>query len=491
MRRKMTYDGVLIEEAIPGYRTLSIEGRQFNENDLDTTENPGDGSTFVNKRVIKRELTIGFMIKRTTGLTLRQAQDKLLTYLNKKEPKQLILSDEPDVYFNAIFEKAKVSEEHDNVRSGELIFICPDPYKHAVETRTFTATKNSDGVLTATVENTGNVATPIDYEITMNSDNGFIGIVSDEGIMQYGTLEEVDGHDYQRSERLLTLSDVLSASDDESGTGCYIQPDLVVNGALGSETANGRTWLKLASSGSGTGWHGGQRTITLPADSNGDLGATNFYIYLRHWFENWKLAELGLQGISILDDDNTMIAGWRINKVAAGASKSYCEFFSNNKQLESTTFEAINSSANLFTASNGNNCIYKEGSKITFYINGKGYRSFVVPEIATLKATKVQITIAARGTANAMTRNYLGAFDFDKLYVDKWSDDPNRYSKGDVLTIDGSKGKIYVNGMIRMGDEVIGTEYFKANAGTNEIQFYNSSWASDVTAKAIIREAWL
>lgn len=487
----MTYDGVLIEEAIPGYRTLSIEGRQFNENDLDTTENPGDGSTFVNKRVIKRELTIGFMIKRTTGLTLRQAQDKLLTYLNKKEPKQLILSDEPDVYFNAIFEKAKVSEEHDNVRSGELTFICPDPFKHAVETKTFTATKNSDGVLAATVENTGNVATSIDYEITMNSDNGFIGIVSDEGIMQYGTLEEVDGHDYQRSERLLTLSDILSASDDASGTGCYIQPDLVVNGALGSETTNGRTWLKLASSGSGTGWHGGQRTITLPADSNGDLGATNFYIYLRHWFENWKLAELGLQGISILDDDNTMIAGWRVNKVAQGASKSYCEFFSNNKQLESTTFEALNSSANLFTASNGNNCIYKEGSKITFYINGKGYKSYVVPEIATLKATKVQITIAARGTANAMTRNYLGAFDFDKLYVDKWADDPNRYSKNDVLTIDGSAGKIYVNGMIRMGDEVIGTEYFKAKAGTNEIQFYNSTWASDVTAKAIIREAWL
>ena len=32
----MTYDGVLIEEAIPGYRTLSIEGRQFNENDLES-----------------------------------------------------------------------------------------------------------------------------------------------------------------------------------------------------------------------------------------------------------------------------------------------------------------------------------------------------------------------------------------------------------------------------------------------------------------------
>ncbi len=484
------FNGHKLDEEIEGFWTLKVSGSRFAGIEVESNENPSDGSTFVNKRVPLRTIEITFAIQ-AAGEKAILAENQLQSILHTKEPCKLITHKEPDVYFNALCTGITLDEDMRTVRNGTIKFECFDPFKYSIEEKTFTAVKNSDGILTATVENTGNVATSIDYEITMNSDNGFIGIVSNDGIMQYGTLDEVDGHDYQRSERLLTLSDVISATDDAEGTGCYIQPDLLVNGTLGSETVNGRTWLKLSSAGTGTGWHGGQRTITLPADSNGDLGATNFYIYLRHWFENWKLAELGFQGISILDDDNTMIAGWRINKVATGASKSYCEFFSNNKQLESTTFEAINSSANLFTASNGNNCIYKEGSKLTFFVNGKGYKSYIVPEIATLKATKVQITIAGRGTSNAMTRNYLGAFDFDKLYVDKWADDPNRYSKGDVVTIDGNAGKIYVNGLIRMGDEVTGTEYFKAQAGTNEIQFYNSEWATDVTAKAIIREAWL
>lgn len=484
------FNGHKLDGEVDGFLTLSVNGSRFAGIEVESNENPSDGSTFVNRRVPLRTIEITFAIM-AAGENAITAENQLQSILHTDEPCRLMTHKEPDVYFNALCTSIELDEDMRTVRNGTIKFECFDPFKHAVETKTFTAAKNSDGILTATVENSGNVATSIDYEITMNSDNGFIGIVSNEGIMQYGTLDEVDGHDYQRSERLLTLSDVLSASDDESGTWCYIQPDLAVNGALGTSTASGMSWLKLAASGSGTVWHGGQRTITLPADSNGDLGATNFYLYMRHWFENWKLDELGLQGVSILDDDNTMIAGWRIHKAAQGASKSYCVFFSNNKSLESTTFEAVNSSANLFTSTNGNNCIYKEGSKLTFYIAGKGYKTYVVPEIETLKATKVQITIAARGTASAMTRNYLGAFDFDKLYVDKWADDPNRYSTNDVMKIDGSSGKIYVNDMIRMGDEVIGTEYFKALPGTNEIQFYNSTWASDITAKAIIREAWL
>lgn len=485
----MTYNGILLEEAIPGYRTLSVDGRQFNEVDIEANDNPGDGADFISKRIPERKLTISFMLKQTEQLSLRQAQDKLLSVLNQDEPKQLILSDEPNVYFNAIFEKAKIDEEHDRIRSGELTFICHDPFKHAIEKKSFTAEK-VDGILTATIENTGNVAVPIEYEITMNSDNGFIGIVSKNGVMQYGFVEEADGHEYTRSERLMTIDTVYAAADDAAGAACYIQPDFNVSGTLAktSSQVESRYWLYPKVIGSGSVWHGGQRTIEIPSDSNGEKGCQNFYLYMRHWFENWKLNELGYQSVSILDSDSKVICGIQIYKCAPGASKTYYNFVANNKIQKQKTFQADPSAANCFRANNGNNCIRKEGSQLIFYFFG--YHSFVVPEVEISVAKKVQITMGGFGTYAGMTRNYLSAFDLDKLNVEKYLDDPNRYSNGDSMAIDGNTGKVYVNGLARM-DENTGTVYFRADPGISKVEFYKSTWAQDITAKATIREAWL
>lgn len=454
---------------------------------IDSFDGGKSGDSFKYQRYGAKEIPMPFRIRKN----LKSKYDELEKILSVTEPKRLIFGDQPERYFLAVPSGNLNLEQVWQSGTGEITWIVPDGLAHSTTLKEFTAAAGDDGVLKATIVNNSTVDVPISYEISHESDNGYIGIVSDKGAMQYGFIEEADGHTYQHSERLLTLSDVLSASDDAAGSWCYLQPDLAVNGSLGQITTDGRTWLNLAKTGSGSVWHGGQRTITLPADSNGERGATNFYLYMRHWFENWRLSELGWQGVCILDDDNHMIAGWRINKSAQGASKSYCDFFSNNKSYLTTSFEAINSSANLCSVSNGNNCIYKEGDILTFFLNGKGYKSFTVPEIATWKATKVQITIGGRGTANAMTRNYLGAFDFDKLYVEKWADDPNRYGAGDVVTIDGEANKIYVNGLIRMSDEVRGTTYFKASPGTTSVEFCKSDWANDITAKAYIREAWL
>lgn len=453
---------------------------------IDSFDGGRSGDSFKYQRYGAREITMPFRIRKNLK-TKYAALEKILAV---SEPKKLIFGNLSDRYFLAVPSGTLDFEQTWKSGTGSITWIVPDGLAHATTLKEFSASTNSDGTLTATITNNGTVDVPISYEITHTADNGYIGIVSEKGAMQYGFVDEADGHNYQHSERLLTLSNVLNASDDAAGSWCYLQPDLTVNGSLGQIT-EGRTWLRLVGAGSGSVWHGGQRTITLPADSNGELGATNFYLYMRHWFENWRLSELGWQGVCILDDDNHMIAGWRIHKHAPGASKSYCTLFSNNKEYLVTSFEAVNSTANFYNVSNGNNCIYKEGDLLTFFLFGLGYKSFRVPEIATWKATKVQITIGGYGTAGAMTRNYLGAFDFDKLYVEKWADDPNRYGAGDVVTIDGEANKIYVNGLIRMSDEIRGTKYFKASPGTTTVEFCKSDWAQAVTAKAYIREAWL
>ena len=173
------FDGHKLDEEVEGFMTLKVNGSRFAGVDVESNENPSDGSTFVNRRVPLRTIEITFAIM-ATGEKAILAENQLQSILHTKEPCKLMTHKEPDVYFNALCTSIELDEDMRTVRNGTIKFECFDPFKHAVETKTFTATKNSDGVLAATVENTGNVATSIDYEITMNSDNGFIGIVSDE-----------------------------------------------------------------------------------------------------------------------------------------------------------------------------------------------------------------------------------------------------------------------------------------------------------------------
>ena len=76
--------------------------------------------------------------------------------------------------------------------------------------------------------------------------------------------------------------------------------------------------------------------------------------------------------------------------------------------------------------------------------------------------------------------------------VEAWRDVPNRYKAGTVIKVDGHSGKIYVDGVASMGDEVKGTKYFLAPPGKTKIQFGHSDFSNPPpTFKAYIREAYL
>lgn len=509
MKRKMIFNGVNLDDTIPGFRTLSVSGRQFNGIDIESTENPADGSTFVSNRIPKRELTVSFMLKPTEA-SMREAQDELLSYLNFSEPKKLIFTDESDIYFNALYSGHKVSEEHDKVRSGTITFLCLDPFKHATEEKTVTAT-SVDGILTAEVVNGGNVAVPIRYDITMNSDNGYIGIVGANGAMQYGFIDEADGEEYKESERLANLSDLISAADDHSQSAQHPIANYGTEGKLKTTTAwiSGQTFLCLDESSIGTSknWNGGMKTFILPADSEGETGATNFCSYFHVFIGAPKNGQTGQMTLSFLTADDVPICGvnWYKSDKTGNTGNYEIWAYDANATASSTRNQNVKILKNFSytcSANQGENPWYwdwghcdikKEGSKIRFYYYGK-YYTYDLPDVESMACAKVQLAIYdAKGQtgSKALPRFGMNVFRFDKTNVSKWQDVPNRYAEGDEVVISGEEGKIYVNGMPKMGDEVTGTEYFKAEPGENTIEIYNSDWAEDMTVKATIREAWL
>ena len=143
-------------------------------------------------------------------------------------------------------------------------------------------------------------------------------------------------------------------------------------------------------------------------------------------------------------------------------------------KVEQYTVFTLSVNGNCFNQTNGNNCIRKEGDQLTFYF--WGYHSLSVPELKTVEAAKIQISIGGLGAYNCMTRNCIGAFTFDKLHVDAFQDEPNRYGNGDVVRVDGNTNKVYVNGLVRMNDEIRGADYFHAQSGETDVEFVFSDW---------------
>ena len=112
-----------------------------------------------------------------------------------------------------------------------------------------------------------------------------------------------------------------------------------------------------------------------------------------------------------------------------------------------------------------------------------------------MECTKIQIAIKQygnRGGSSFMTYMGVNDFVFDKMNVEKWKDIPNRYQPNDVCVIDGESSKFYVNGMYRPNDEILGSQYFKADSGETKIQFVVSEWTkTKPTVKVRVREAWI
>ncbi|WP_346663258.1 distal tail protein Dit [uncultured Merdimonas sp.] len=429
---------------------------------------------------------------------LEEKYDKLMGILNVSEPKPLVFESIPDRVFYAIPSGDLDFSEEGPLGEGTITWIIPDGVAHATVEKSFQAETNDNGELEVTVVNNGTEAVPVSYEIVHNNhDNGYVGIVSEYGAIQIGKIDEVDGETYKQNEVLATFEDLLDQQDDH-GTN-YMNPAHNMAGTLGASVEEGETYLVLTSEGSAPQagkWNGGMRTLTLPADSEGHVGAKNFYSYFRHWFESDKEGQTGVQGIVFLDADNSVICGYKIYKTDVVGNTAFVEFLVNGNVVRKEHFTSIYyDTLNPYDKERGHNCVRKEGDKITMYYGGI-YQVVTAPELADVECKKVQISISqydARGLSDKyVKRNCFRAFTFEKVNVEKWRDVPNRYVAGDVIFVDGAATKIYRNGMNITGDEITGSTYFHAPPGNTKVQFFVSDFCDPKpTITARIREAYL
>ena len=277
----VNFDGVQFDEVVPYFRTLNTTGRELIGADVDNYSMGAKiGKSFRNRQIGARTIDVKFQISAPTNEDYREAYNMLNYYLQAEEAR-LIFVDEPDKYFTATMSDVSAPNAGVNSGTGTISFVCSDPRKYSLTKKSVKAVKQADGIIRATINNHGTLPAILDYDIKFNSDNGYLLIQSDSGKMEFGTREEADVEKYEVNEVLATMSSFKSASDDTEGTD-YYKPDYGVNGTLKEYTWYGSTYLGFESPGTQKGTaSGGLRTITLPADSEGVVGAEDWYAYIR------------------------------------------------------------------------------------------------------------------------------------------------------------------------------------------------------------------
>lgn len=481
------YNGIWLDEEIEGFRTLQVQGRELMTQTIESYNIGGvDGAQFRRATLPTRTISVTYQLIARSANEFRDNFNRLNRLLMPQQAR-LIFADEQDKYFIATRATCDPVEAGKLAVTGKINFTCMDPRKWAVELKEFPF-DDEGGHNTAEITNDGTVAVPISYRLRMPSttENGFIGLVSDKGVMQFGVQEEVDKEAKTASRCVFGIADIRAGANDPASAP---KPNtkFVLNGTIGTTTAAESLWCCIGNTGSGDSWHGGQKTIDL---LNNDQ-AQNFVVYTHHWFQTATINELGIQYIFFLDSNNQHVAGINIFKNDASRNVAACEMYAGGKFQQSIVFTPANEgSDNKFLPSTGQCMIRKESGKFTFYIGGKFY-TFAVPEAAARKVKKVQMGFMNFGTAHGVTRNYIKQVDFHDLNATYWVDIKNRYQKNDLVEIMGKEGKIYVNKIPRNGDEMTGTVYFPAEPGFNQVELFQSDWADTVTGKAIIREAWL
>lgn len=487
----MSYNGVYLENEIDGYRTLSVTGRELMESEVTDQEIDGmDGSYYRYKTTPARTITVKYQLRARGSREFRDAFNKMNKLLSGEQVK-VIFNDESDKYFIGTKTSNTQVDGGSNNVIGEIEIYCTDPRKYSTTEKEFVAT---DGVLN--IVNEGTVPVSIDYDITTASETGYIGLVSEEGIMQYGKIEELDGETYKQSEWLASIKDFYNCNDDIGGTD-VMHPSYGTNGTLIEHTWFGNKFIGLGSAGTKKGnANGGLRTLVLPADSSGDAsGAKNFYCWFHLCFYAGLMGQTGEMCINFLTEDDKFICGCNWYKTDAIGNTGHYEIWANGKVLKNWQFTTSHLQAqNPFYYKWGSCDVLKEGANIRFFFWAR-YYNFYIPEIENMKCAKIQIAFKQWGDRSGnkvMSMMGFDVIDFEKMNVEKWKDIPNRYPNDTNITIDGKSSHVYVNGMARLEDEVLGTQYFKAPVGTSEVKVTCSEWTkSQPTVKARIREAWL
>lgn len=258
-------------------------------------------------------------------------------------------------------------------------------------------------------------------------------------------------------------------------------------------------YLAPSSFGTGSKWHGASITRVLPADSAGNVGATNFVLTYSQKMSigtgSNATKQLGAFQVLLVSGSGTerkIVAGVNVYKGGTG-KKAKLRFYINGSVAN--TMEIDLSHNNKYFKSGKSSTITKSGQTVTFNICGIK-KTFKDADIAAVAVNEVTFTMTQYGTKPALAYNGLYYAKFVKNNCEDWRNVPNKFSAGDVVEADCKNGEIYLNGVLTPSLGALGNDWedFVLTPGLNQIGVAHSEWVEDEYApkfKVRYREVFL
>ena len=430
---------------------------------------------------------------------------KLAGIFNVDGPKELIFSDEPDKYYLAMpIESISMQETSGRRSTGSIKFIVPDGVAHSTAYKNFNSDANAqntaDKMVFGLVNNGTVEAFPI-IRVKHNAENGYIGLVNNNSAFEIGNREEADTGIVKKSEVLLDFrGDRISDAFTRSVKNRAITND---NG----ETVTGTSELitlwdkkhirlreqfiqgRYGNYATGLSWD-------VPTDAAGESGSLNDYLFCKQVFQAESATQYGFIKVTVSDTNGQFLYGVETFKRSKGQECEFNIFGSDGKGkynfLKLLNFTGTSDNvSNPFSKDRGQFEIKRNDSTVQVYYNGS-YYNFVIPEIKGKKSAKIHVTMGAYHDKPMISHMYIDELMFRKDFVSMTGDIPNRYPMGSNVVINSEDDTVYIDGIVKAGEVVDGSQWLSIPPGESKLEMYFSSFIKKKPTVTIeFEERWL
>ncbi|MEI5841354.1 distal tail protein Dit [Lacticaseibacillus rhamnosus] len=358
---------------------------------------------------------------------------------------------------------------------------------------------------TITVHNGGTYPVEPVITATMHADNGFLGFANSQGgALQFGNPEEVDGYTSEESEVALNLAAVQGSHMDNQAAsnnlywgGNSATPNEQVGNAIWTQDSYDG-WKVEPNWSSITGthlyWNGPSIKHNLAQTHNG-----NFTSNL-----TWDVMTRFQTGVSqvgsletTLESDGKPIFQMILKDNSALSDQIWwmCYYKDQlvvNEQLDRSIF-TNDKFIQLELQKFGNSVVFR----VSPWVGNRGRettitRQFTFADAASVETKQFSAWFMRDKTWGESTM-YLIASTVKWQNVSWYTDIKNRFSNGDVITIDVANTKTYFNGNEDRTLHTLGNQWdkFLLPPGDTIIQLMPSSWAQPFACEVDLKEAWL
>ena len=498
-------NGIFLEDVVPGYRTLTVQGREAMTAEVETqTRGKRDGSMFLSRRYPERVIRVKYQLISRTAADFREAYNILAAALHL-ENAQLIFNDEPDKFFVGTPGQLESVEPGKNAIISDIEFICPDPHKYSVQE--YEVEQDVDGNLCCEYNGTFPCRPSFtaqfleetytdENELSHDGSCGYLLLTHDNGTtLEFGDPEESDGQTVGMTETLIEANLKSSGAWTNEVAAMWLLNDSTAvaygdkRGTIGMIPAvananqNTQYFTGPTAYGSYTGWYGPSITCAIPADSGGNTGAANFMfqccLKCCYGAESGDINQVGGFVVYIHDANRHKLAGIRVWKTAAG-SKGRIVFIAEDEVKDEVEISFGRDNKHFGSGQSNMIKITKTGSKVVLYAGGIT-RTRDCPDIANSEAKFITFQFLRKDTKTKLEWNGLYSWKFNKMGVDTWVDEPNHFTLGDRLDIDCTDGTVKLNDMSTpaLGDIRNDWENFSLVPGENAVSVACSDWCLD------------